>query len=225
MNFLTKILFLALMLAILPSLPQHVHASSSLDGAYLYYIEVYISYEPGYEPIVYKGYLSVIVKDGEISSIRIEVSGNILGSYVPPLFEKAVNKWIEGLKFRVSVSRGSKTYMSIEDKIVVAYVVRGSNFVEYREARTGVYLGGFTRFPMSVVQHPYRAIYAGTVTVTVVSYIVVVEPPSITSQFELVEPPTNDIRLLGIVIVIGIVAGAALTIARWDNYNLDILMR
>ncbi len=204
--------------------PPHGYASTSLDGAYLYYIEVYVSYEPESEPIVYKGYLSIVVENGGISSVRITATRDTYGSYVPPIFEDVVKKWIEGLKFITVVSSGAKTYMSIGDKIVAAYIVRGGSSVEYREARTGVYLGGFSKFQMPIPEY-FRRVRYTTIYVTVVTYIVEVDPPSITSQFEIVEPPTDNIRLFGLVIAIGIVAGAALTIVRWDKYNLDIFMR
>jgi hypothetical protein len=197
----------------------------NLTGVFRYYFILHISFENSQLPsFTIAGFVKVDVKNNIITGIEGDITGfTSSGSpYTEALTRRLatmiLSDWIHRFQLASGVTGGEPMYTSVDGVIVRAYVVRTNNQIEYREANTGVYLGGVTNGE-TVFKYNHGEIL---VAYQISSILVNITPTSILSYFNVVQPPVQDVSLIGGVAALIILGGAVYTVVNWRNYNLDI---
>ncbi|ADI31464.1 hypothetical protein [Staphylothermus hellenicus] len=128
-------------------------------------------------------------------------------------------KWFNSFSLFDKVESNYKTYISVNGKIIEAYIVSGNNGVEYREANTGLYVGGDKELQISIEtispMHPkYRY------NLSIISYLFSIKPEQIINSLAVIEPPTSIVRNTTIIIAATITVLAVRTLMKWKDYSI-----
>lgn len=168
--------------------------------------------------------ISLKIKDNKVESITASnfIINNIPNS-ISYRFQEFVKtliiKWFNSFSLFDKVESNSKTYISVNGRIVEAYIVPRDNGVEYREASTGLYVGGDKELQISIETiSPVHLRYK--YNLSIISYLFSIEPEQLINSFAIVEPPTIIVRNSTIIIAAAITVLAVRTLVKWEDYSI-----
>ncbi len=214
----TKLLVFTIIL-ILSSLslsPISYSLTSSYTGTLYYIVQLSISSNNGFSIPVECVIKASVIRD-EIRSAEI-INLNYLSTInLPPdifkIIEYSLKHWLGNIVLFTRVKSSAETYVSIEGKIVRAYVITLGGTIQYREVNTGFYLGG-------VVNDIFYRGATGTCQISLISYLYKLSPDTILKQFAIIEPPREKVIILGTIILLIILGGVIHTFYRWRDHRL-----
>ncbi len=214
----TKLLVFTIVL-ILSSLslsPISYSLTSSYTGTLYYIVQLSISSNNGFSIPVECVIKASVIRD-EIRSADI-INLNYISTFnLPPdilkIIEYSLKYWLGNIVLFIRVKSGAETYVSIEGKIVRAYVITLGGTIQYREVNTGFYLGG-------IVNDIFYRGTTGTYQISLISYLYKLSPDTILKQFAIIEPPREKVIVLGTIILLIILGGVIHTFYRWREYRL-----
>ncbi len=214
----TKLLvfIIALMLSSLPLNPVSYSLTTSYTGTLYYIVQLSISSSNGFSIPVECVIKASVVRD-EIRAAEI-INLNYLSTFnLPPdilkIIEYSLKYWLGNIELFNHVKSNTETYVSIESKIVKAYVITLGGTIQYREVNTGFYLGG-------IVNNVFYRSVTGTYRINLISYLYKLSPDTILKQFAVIEPPREKVMLFGTIILLIILGGVIHTFYRWKDYKL-----
>ncbi len=190
--------------------------TTSYTGTLYYIVQLSINSNNGFSIPVECVIKASVVRD-EIRSVEI-INLNYLSTFnLPPdilkIIEYSLKYWLGNIELFYHVRSGTETYVSIEGKIVRAYVITLGRTIQYREANTGFYLGGI------INDIPYRGA-TGTYRISLISYLYKLSPDTILKQFAVIKPPREQVIVFGTIILLIIIGGVIHTFYRWKDYRL-----
>ncbi len=197
-------------------LPLAFSSSYTYTGSLYYIVQISISSSNGLS-VPIECVVKVNVINNEIRSAEI-ISVNYLSSFnLPPdivkIIEYSLRYWLNNIILFSNQRSGTETYVSIEGKIVKAYVINHESFTEYREANTGFYIGG-------VINNISYKSSSGTYNVDLMAYLYKLNPDTLLKYFAIIEPPREKVILFGAILLLIILGGVIHTFYKWRDYRL-----
>jgi len=144
----------------------------------------------------------------------IDIVGDIDGSTKRTLYI-IIDNWLKHLNLYERVRSNEHIYVSINGKIVKAYVIRSNGNIEYRESKTGLYVGGVESFIVTL--ETYRVF---KYFVKIVTFLALIEPKDYINNLDIVEIPVNEIRILLLLSSFAILLLAVNALIKWEHYRI-----
>jgi hypothetical protein len=153
-------------------------------------------------------------------NFSIEELPDIISAVFKDFIRDLIIKWFNSFELFRKTTGFDKTYLSINGLIVEAYIVNSVNGVEYREANTGLFVGGDQFIQLEVTLRTLMYSLSYMYNLSIVSYLYHIQPPSILSRFAVVNPPVGYVRTITLTAAIVFIILAVITLARWEYYSI-----
>lgn len=201
-------------------MPSHLE---SITGTLKYVIIVNgVRTDDPFDIVSFQCTVSLRVKNNQVTDITatdfmIDNLPYAVSSRFREFVKSLIIKWFNSFNILDKSHSNYKTYISVNGKIIEAYIIDKRDGIEYREVNTGLYVGGDQFLQISVGFTPLVSL---KYNLSIISYLFSVEPDQLMNYFSIIEPPTEQVRDVAILVAVAVVVLAIRSLAKWEEYSI-----